>query len=43
MTVAVISDPIKAPIRRAASPEIRRSVNLAIFSSSFLGSLRESR
>ena len=40
MTVAVISDPMNAPIRRVASPEIRRSVNLIKFSSSVLGSLK---
>ncbi len=37
MTVAVISDPMNAPIRRVASPEIRRSVNLIKFSSCVLG------
>lgn len=31
MTVAVIREPTKAPMRRVASPETRRSVNLMKF------------
>ncbi len=40
MTVAVISDPINAPIRRVASPETLRSVNLIKFSWRILASLK---
>ena len=40
MTVAVISDPINAPIRRVASPETLRSVNLIKFSWIVLASLK---
>ncbi len=39
MTVAVIRDPMKAPIRRVASPPTLRNVNLMKFSATILRSL----